>query len=825
MSMANWLVFKFGGTSMGSAQRIRRVAEICAETMSNQQAAISPPTNLGVVVSAMSGVTDQLIGLIPCAIARSSDLETKLEALAQKHRDTARELLSPEGQSAFSLQLEPDIVALRDLLKAASLIRECPERIHDFVAGLGEVWSATLLNLYLQENRLDSRLLDARKVLTVTPDVPSPKILWPESEEAIAPTKNQPPRFLVITGFVCRTPADVPATLGRNGSDYSASIFGYLLDATEIVIWTDVDGVMSADPRRVPNALVIPNLSYKEAIELAYFGAKVIHPLTIVPAVAKGIPVRIKNTFNPDFHGSLISANCNSDETYPVKGCTTINSVAVIGLEISGLQTLTEITTRTFSVLNREKIRVILATAGSPGNSVSVIVPENQGEKTKDALDREFHTEIRQRDLQPISVKHDRSILTIAGEGMAGNIGLASRFFSSLSAAGIATQAIAQGADEINISTVVASRDADRALQAAHAGFYLSPQSLHVGLIGDNPITHALEEMLHDCKSMLREMNIDIQIAGKLANSKMTLFGKSSHEECQEINANFDSFLNHVTSPAFPHALIIDTSDSPENAKLYTQWLQQGAHLVTANPWATSLDIEYYRKLQKMMRRLQHHFLYESTVCGSLPLIETLADITQSGDKVSRIEGLFSSLLTTILNMINTIISPQEIVTELRKRGYCSPEIIDAISGLEIKRALVSLAREIGQEIELSDIQAPDIFMRNTGDRAKSDIELAEIIEDFSKSWRSVTKDLESAGNAILPIGIIDPERSCGIVLQSVKMTPQTEAPSSPFVSIFTRRYSNSPLFIAGPGSSPATVAGGLFADLLRLTRYLGSMG
>ena len=271
-----------------------------------------------------------------------------------------------------------------------------------------------------------------------------------------------------------------------------------------------------------------------------------------MPAVAKGIPVRIKNTFNPNYPGSLISADQKTDEIYPVKGCTTVDKVAIIGIEISGMQSLTAVNMRAFTALNHEKIRVILATAGSPGNAISLIIPGSQAERARMVLDREFSAEIRLRDLRPISVKEDHSILTIAGEGMVGNIGLASRFFSSLSSAGINTRAIAQGAEEINISAVIACRDTDRALQAAHAGFYLSPQTLHVGLVGDNQVTEAFSAMLEACKQQLTEMKIDVRIAGNLAEKSMTLLASGAGKRLSLCQAMQNSFCAMSLVQHFP---------------------------------------------------------------------------------------------------------------------------------------------------------------------------------------------------------------------------------------------------------------------------------
>jgi aspartokinase/homoserine dehydrogenase 1 len=830
--MSDWLVFKFGGTSMGSADRIRGVAEIVVREIFDLQGKRRGNERLAVVVSAMSGVTDSLLSLIRLAIERSPELVSNLDELRVKHLSTARALLSESSAAVVASRIQEDLQALTDVLKGVSLMRECSDRTRDFVSGLGEVWSATILAEYLKNQKYNADFVDARKVLVVEPEIPSPTILWEESERAFAEWRLCERDFLVVTGFVCRTRNDVPATLGRNGSDYSAAIFGALLDAKEVVIWTDVDGVMSADPRRVSDAIVVPELSYREAIELAYFGAKVLHPMTMVPAVTKGIPIRIKNTFNPMHPGSLIQSETVRGETFPVKGCTTIDDVALVEIEVTGMQSLASVAARAFGIMNEEKIRVILGTIGSPGNCIAFAVPKTEATNAQQILEKIFAVELQLGDLEPLRIRTGNAILAIVGDGMGARIGMASRFFDALGKAGVNVRAIAQGPEERNISVVVNTAEANKALRAAHAGFYLSPQTLSLGVIGTDKVGRALLTQIGAMRSLLREMNIDLRLRGILGADAMLLSDKGIALDGweSEFNANkkpcdVTAFVEHLASPSLPHAVIIDCSSRADLAAFYPKWIERGLHLVTQNRVANASNLELYNRLQNLMREHGRHYLYESTVCGALPVVETLADLVQTGDTVASVEGVFSGLLAQLLGRVEEGIPLSAAAQEILHSGVAVSDLVRDLNGDETRDAIIILAREMGHDVQVENVRVEPLVSLAAG-LTDASVLARELLRCESDLARRVA-EASDRHSVLRYLGMVD-ER--GTVSVGLKMVPRDH----PFalvrsgdnaVAFHTMRFGNRPLLVQGPASGTEVLAAGLFADLLRLTRYLGSMG
>ena len=469
----SWTVHKFGGTSLADPGCFRRVAEIVLS---------QPQGNRAVVVSAVGGVTDMLFGLIERASGQQP-VEEALAALRERYVGIVAELLSPEAGAVFLTQFEAELEDIASVLKALSLVKAASHRSQDMVSGFGELWSARLLSAMLQ-GREDVECvvtcLDARDVLVVEGGEMGPIVLWEQTRanlHAAIPAGFD--GIVVITGYIARNPEGLQATLGRNGSDYSASIFGALLGADAVHIWTDVDGVMSGDPRRVPEAAVIDEISYSEAMELAYFGAKVIHPQTMAPAVANGIPIRIRGTFNPEHPGTRITESPARRDTL-IKGVSGIAGVALVNLEGAGMIGVPGTADRLFGALRDNGISVMLISQGSSEHSICFAVPEESADLVKTVVERAFSVELGQAQIQNVEVTKGCGVLAIVGDGMAGLPGVAGRFFRTLGSAGINVRAIAQGASERNISAVIAAKDMTRALRAVHASFYLSAKTVSI---------------------------------------------------------------------------------------------------------------------------------------------------------------------------------------------------------------------------------------------------------------------------------------------------------------------------------------------------------
>src|ERR1700692_4163508 len=619
--MDKWIVHKFGGSSVADAGCFRRVAEIVEA---------SPNPREAVVLSACRGVTDALLALVTLAEKPDAYFPSAIEALKKRHVELARELISKEACAGYCEQLERDCRDIAGMLQTVRLIRSSTYSMRDVISGYGEIWSTRLFAPYLRERgRIKGDVLgiDAREVVIVEWGSLGPAVQWTVSEANLQ--RLVPPNFtgrLIVTGFVATTVKGIQTTLGRNGSDFSGSIFGALLGAAEIIIWTDVDGVLSADPRLVPNAQVIDQLSYNEAMELAYFGAKVIHPQTMEPAIARDIPIYIRNTFAAEKRGTLICAHPKS--ALKVKGITTIDPVALVNLEGAGMIGVPGTAHRLFGALRDSGISVILISQGSSEHSICFAIPAAQAVRAEEAVRRAFDAELRDGQIQHVEVALGMSILAVVGDGMAGAHGVAAKVFNSLGDAAISVRAIAQGASERNISVVVDGRGAAKALRAVHAAFYLSPNTLPIGLVGPGTVGRVLLAQIATQIERLRALNLDLRVRG-IAGSKRMLLSDAPIDldgwpsllaEAGE-PLDLDKFAHHVQADYLPHQVIGACSARAEVGKNYVAWLTRGIHIVTPNKKANSGTLPYYRALQEAARAAGTHYLYEGTVGAGLPVM------------------------------------------------------------------------------------------------------------------------------------------------------------------------------------------------------------
>src|ERR1700744_20230 len=703
--MDKWIVHKFGGSSVADAACFRRVAEII-ESSSNPREAI--------VLSACRGVTDALLALVSLAEQPDKELGSAIRALKARHLDLAAELLSKPAYETYKAQFERDCLDIAGMLQTVRLIRSSTYSMRDVIAGFGEIWSTRLFAPFLGERgriKGDLQWVDARKFIIVEWGSLGPAVQWEQSEANLK--KLVPSGFegrLIVTGFIATTVKGIQTTLGRNGSDFSGSIFGALLNAAEIIIWTDVDGVLSADPRLVPNAQVIDQLSYNEAMELAYFGAKVIHPQTMEPAVARDIPIFIRNTFAPQKRGTLICGNPVS--ALKVKGITSIDPVALVNLEGAGMIGVPGTAHRLFGALRDSGISVIFISQASSEHSICFAIPEAQAVRAEEAVRRAFDAELRDGQIQHVDVGLGLSILAVVGDGMAGAHGVAAKVFNSLGDAAISVRAIAQGASERNISVVVDGKGGAKALRAVHAAFYLSPNTLSIGLIGPGTVGRVLLAQIGTQIERLRELNLDLRVRG-IATSKRMLLEDNSidlgrwKERMAEAGEPLDlqKFVNHVQADYIPHAVMIDCTASAAIANQYRDWLARAIHIVTPNKKANSGSLPYYRSLQDAKRSAGTHYLYEATVGAGLPVIQTLRDLHSTGDDITQIEGIFSGTLAYLFNVFDGRESFSSIVRAAKAKGYTEPDPRDDLSGVDVARKLIILAREMGLTLEISDVQ------------------------------------------------------------------------------------------------------------------------
>ena len=812
---------KFGGTSLATAERIAHVAKLLQARPEPEQI---------VVVSAMSGVTDALIRLTRRAAERSPDWRDDWHTLRQRHRDAARELLGGVSDE-YCGWLDGQFADLVDLLHALSLLGSQSAEASALIQGLGEVFSARLMAAHFAKLGDPAALLDAREVLVVRHEEIGVTVDWDATQERFAEwRKEHPDSRCVVTGFVARDAEGRATTLGRNGSDYSGAIFGALFDADEIQVWTDVDGVLSADPRVVPEAVLVPSLSYNEACELAYFGAKVIHPQTMAPAITRGIPIRIRNTFNPKHEGSVIGASPAGPRS-PVTGITTIEGLAIVNVEGAGMIGVPGTAERVFAALHRASISVVMISQGSSEHSICVVLTEKHAVRAVAVLEEAFGRELARGQIQSVSANPGVAVLAVVGDGMAGTPGTAARLFESLARSRINVRAIAQGASERNISVAISSVDSARALRAVHAAFYLSPQTISLGIVGPGQVGHALIAQLAAQAARLRAVaNLDIRLRG-IADSRRMMLSDAGIplDEWRMMWRNasepldMERFTAHVHAPHLPHAVIADCSASATVANEYAGWLAAGIHVVTPNKQAGSGPLERVAMIRAARAATGARFRYEATVGAGLPIIQTLRDLVDTGDEVLAIEGVFSGTLAYLFNRFDGRTSFSELVLDARRAGYTEPDPRDDLSGLDVARKLVILAREMGREVALDEVQLESLVPE-------------ELVTDTREQFLARLPLLDAPMQLRLAAA-----KSKGLVLRYVARLEQGHKPrvglmelpaDHPFahirltdnvVQFTTRRYFENPLVVQGPGAGPDVTAAGVFADLLRVAASLGA--
>jgi bifunctional aspartokinase / homoserine dehydrogenase 1 len=817
------VVHKFGGTSVANADCFRGVATIIAER---------PEARRLIVVSAMAGVTDQLVGAVHAA--GKSDLVYRdiIAEVAAQHRQTIAELLSADEASRLCEVLARDLATIEEVLHVTTVLHGYSRNGLELVSGYGEVWSAQMLAALLREHLEDVGWLDAREVLTVTRTETGAEVMWAESRtrrDEWVSRRGGVPGALVITGFVASTEDGLAATLGRNGSDVSASIFATLFDAQEIHIWTDVDGVMSANPRLVSEAVMLETLSYEEAIELAYFGAKVIHPNTISTALEKNLPIFIRNTFRPEHSGTRIQAAPTS--TGQVKGLATIESVALINIEGIGMIGLRGVAQRLFGTLREEGVSVLLISQGSSGNSICVGVAAAQAEHARNTVEREFFAERMHGQIRRIDVTGNCSILAAVGERMAGHPGVAATFFTALGKAGISVRAIAQGTSERNISVAVDAVDTQRALRAVHASFYLSKQTISIGLIGAGNVGSTLLRQLAARSFRLKEdCDVDLRVRAIADSNRMLLSEHPIDLECWRAElhqrgepTDLSRLAAHVYDGQLPHAALIDCTASHGVSSLYGNWLERGIHVITPNKRANTSTLEYYRRLRQANRAVGAHYLYETTVGAALPIIQTLRDLVQTGDEIAEIEGILSGTLSYLFNRFDGTRSFSSLVAEAKALGYTEPDPRDDLSGTDVARKVVILAREIGMEVELAEVQLEGLVPAElTGGGV---CEFLAALPKYDEMMEERRRAAAVGGEVLRFVGRVDRGGRARVALCRYPTThPFARIQLTDNIVLFrTRRYNENPLVVQGPGAGPEVTAAGVFADLLRLASYLGA--
>ncbi len=824
-------LLKFGGTSVGSAESIKIVADIVAAYHRDQ-------VRCAVVVSAMSGVTDRLIMISEKAASGDDSYLILLKELEKHHFDTARILINVQAQSRVFAFLKTLINELDDLLHGAFLLRERSPRTLDLVLSFGERLSAYLISQYMKELGMDAQFLDARQLIRTDDNFNAAKVDFETTNHNINEYFSTNKALQIITGFIAATEENETTTMGRGGSDYSASIFGAGLNAEEVEIWTDVDGVMTADPRQVKNAFSLDAISYLEAMEMSHFGAKVIYPPTIQPLLNLNIPLRIRNTFHREFPGTIISRNPyavttptpSNEKILAVKGISSIKEVALLSLQGSGMIGIPGISSRLFSALARRKINIIIITQASSEHSITFAVSPTDARRAQEVMDEEFSAEIESGKIDKAIVETHLSIVAIIGENMRQTPGISGKLFSALGRNGINVRAIAQGSSEINLTVVISQRNLSKALNTVHEAFFLSEtKSLNVfmaglGLIGST----LLKQIAQQADYLYDNRLLRINFIGIINSRKMLLnesgIDRTHWKEILEQEGNVSDmgvFIRQIKELNLPNSVFIDCTSSEDVIKYYQEILQSAISIITPNKLANSGTYQSYKQLKHTALRSGVKFLYETNVGAGLPVIRVLQDLKDSGDKIFKVEGVLSGTLSYIFNSFQEGRKFSEVVKEAQQKGYTEPDPREDLNGMDVARKILILSREVGLSLEPEDVQIENILPQKCLD--------APDVESFFRALQGVDQDMEARrqkaaneGRKLRFIAILE-DHKASVQLQEVGENHPFYALSGSdnIISYHTARYKERPLVVKGPGAGAEVTAAGVFAELISISNFL----
>jgi len=849
-----WTVWKFGGTCVAGPDRLVKVAELLKKDMSEGN-------KLAVVLSAMGStpeepvkVTDQLLRAVGNAADRSDDYKADLERLEEMHIKAAMQLLGDEAGGLFEEYVEmlkEDIKNLKSMLKAVTIVGVSSSAFSDFVVGHGELWNARLFTAFLRTSGLVSaKMVDARDVLVVEPSeqdtvevdyVDSARNLDAWYKDNISEEEGNCP--IVVTGFIAKRRDGRATTLRRNGSDYSGTIMAALLNADSITIWTDVDGVYSADPRKVNEAEPLKHLSYNEAWELSYFGANVLHPRSTIPAMSNGIPIRIKNFFNVDARGTLIDSKkpeYDSTDLHRgyrwnkiVKGFATIDDCSLINIEGTGMVGVPGTASKIFSTIRDAGINVIMISQGSSEHSVCFAVKSSDARLAQQLLKTKFDEYIQSGLLDDVSVLENCTMLAAVGSNLQDAVGAAAHMFAALSKSRVNIRAIAQGCSEHNITVVIDSKDAKKALECVHSAFYLSDVTVAVGLVGPGLVGKTLLEQFNQQLQVLKkERGVDIRVCGIASSKKMLLSDsyinldtwEEDFEKCSR-PSDLTEFKDHLLSCSMPIPVIVDCTASDYVSDYYQQWMESGVHVITPNKKVNSGPLERYNAVKKLQEEKHVHYFYEATVGAGLPVIATIKHLMDTGDHIKSVEGIFSGTLSYIFNNFKSGTKFSDIVKTAKENGFTEPDPRDDLSGTDVARKVTTLARESGVGLELSDIPVESLVPKELESCSSSE-EFMQKLPEFDDQMTKLQEEAAAAGEVLRYVGSVDVATGKGTV--SLKRYPE----SHPFAQLngtdniilcVTDRYDPQPLVITGPGAGAEVTAGGVFSDLIRLCSHFGA--
>lgn len=809
-------VLKFGGTSLANPERFMQAADIIEKAHLSDQAAG--------VLSAPAKITNHLVAIVDKAIAGES-FESNLSEATEIFHNIINGLYEANNNFAREELLalvDAELTQIQQVAADSAKTKSLSDDVAATIHCRGEKLSIAMMQAWFEAKGYTVTRIDPAEKLLAHGSYLESSVDIAESTKRVDANSIPKQNVVLMAGFTAGNEKGELVLLGRNGSDYSAACLAACLKADVCEIWTDVDGVYTCDPRLVADAVCLESMSYQEAMELSYFGAKVIHPRTIGPLVPLNIPCLIKNTGNPEGKGTLIDGNVATDNL-KVKGITNLDNVAMFNVSGSGMQGMVGMAARVFSTMSKAGISVILITQSSSEYSISFCVPAKSAEKALVALNTEFAQELAENQLDPIDIIKDLSIVSVVGDGMRTAKGIAARFFSALAQANISIVAIAQGSSERSISAVVPLNKAIEAVKATHKSLFNSKKVIDMFLVGVGGVGGELIEQVKQQKEFLAKKDIEIRVCA-LANSDKMLLNENGlnldnwQEDLEKAiqPSDFDVLLSfikfhHVVNPVF-----VDCTSAQSVANLYARALKEGFHVVTPNKKANTSSYEYYLEMRENARQSQHKFLYETNVGAGLPVIENLQNLLAAGDEVEKFEGILSGSLSFIFGKLEEGLTLSQATLLAKEKGFTEPDPRDDLSGADVARKLLILARETGLPLEFEDIEIEGVLPQGFSEGMTRD-EFLEVLPELDAEFSKRVEAAKAEGKVLRYVGSITGDK-CRVAIEAVDENhPLYKVKDGENALAFLTRYYNPiPLLLRGYGAGNSVTAAGIFADILR---------
>ncbi|WP_026713825.1 bifunctional aspartate kinase/homoserine dehydrogenase I [Flavobacterium daejeonense] len=810
-------VLKFGGTSVANAKNIKLVLDIVLNKAKKDK--------LVVVVSALSKVTDLLQLAASKAAANDETYKDIVAEIEKKHLDALKELIPVSEQSSSLSHIKRIINHLETILDGCFLLGELSARTSDTILSFGELLSSYIIAEALKQNLKNSSYKDSRELIKTNNNYGKAAVNFEVTNLlTTAFFSANDSQVVIMPGFIACSLDEINTTLGRGGSDYTAAIIAGALNAAELEIWTDVNGMFTANPKIVKQAQPIASISYQEAMELSHFGAKVLYPPTIQPVLRKNIPIHIKNTFEPDAEGTYISSESVSNGT-PVRGISHIDNITLITLEGPGMIGVSGSSKRLFEVLSQESINVIFITQASSEHSICIGILNSDAEVAENAINKAFEIEIAQNKIDPCIVEKNLCIIALVGENMKNHQGLSGRMFSTLGKNNVNIRAIAQGASERNISAVINDRDVKKALNTLHENFFEeNTKQLNLFVMGVGNVGEKFIEQIHQQKKFLKEnLKINVRVIA-LSNSRKMHFDDDAIDLDNWQNtlengetADKELFVEKVAALNLRNSIFVDITANADVAAIYDRFLKRSVGVVTCNKIACASAYDNYKKLKKLSRQYNAPFLFETNVGAGLPIIDTVKNLIASGDKVHKIQAVLSGSLNFIFNNFDENNSFHDVVKEAGVQGFTEPDPKIDLSGIDVARKILILIRESGYKMEIEDIEnksflpAACMATTNNEDFFKSLIEYNSHFEGILAEANQKDSRLKFVAE------FVDGKANVGLQFIPKDHPFYNLEGKDNIVLFYTDRYVDQPLLIKGAGAGAAVTASGIFADVIRI--------